>query len=129
MALMVEVEVQLKAGRAWPLSLQYLNSFIRLSPVTTPAGTMSSRPMIRLGKKDEDMQRYANGNCHQVQHEYEMMMSSFNLALTLPKRQDKSSVRMICYWRFGKWMFCCHCSLTLSWMRWVWCRKRGSLAA
>ena len=45
-ALIVEDEVQLKAGRATPLSLQYWNSLRTLSPVRTPAGTMPSRPMV-----------------------------------------------------------------------------------
>ena len=75
-ALMVEVEVQLKAGKAickigckmrvqifkivqifkkncldlghctW-LSRQYSISFMRLSPVTTPAGTISIKPILR----------------------------------------------------------------------------------
>ena len=45
-ALMVEVEVQLKAGRAMALSRQYSNNLSRLAPVTTPAGTMPCRPIL-----------------------------------------------------------------------------------
>ena len=33
-------------GRATPLSLQYVNSFMRFSPVTTPAGTRPSSPIL-----------------------------------------------------------------------------------
>merc|ERR1719260_535179 len=47
-ALIVEEEVQLKAGRACPFFLQYSINFMRLSPVTTPAGTSPSRPMVDM---------------------------------------------------------------------------------
>ena len=45
-ALMVEEEVQLKAGRATPLSLQCWNSLMTFSPVRTPAGTTPARPVV-----------------------------------------------------------------------------------
>ena len=47
-ALMVEVEVQLNAGSATEFFLQYSISFRRLSPVTTPEGTIPFRPMVML---------------------------------------------------------------------------------
>ena len=43
---MVEEEVQLKAGRATPLSLQCWNSLMTFSPVRTPAGTTPAKPVV-----------------------------------------------------------------------------------
>ena len=43
---MVEEEVQLKAGRATPLSLQCWNSLMTFSPVRTPAGTTPDSPVV-----------------------------------------------------------------------------------
>jgi hypothetical protein len=46
MALRVEDEVQLNAGSAMALSLQWRINFKRLSPVRTPQGTTPSRPIV-----------------------------------------------------------------------------------
>ena len=45
-AFIVDEEVQLNAGSATALSLQYLINLIKLSPVTTPGGTIPCNPGI-----------------------------------------------------------------------------------
>ena len=47
-ALMVEEDVQLNAGSATSLSLQYSISFNKFAPVTTPGGTIPWRPGILI---------------------------------------------------------------------------------
>ena len=44
--------VQLKAGMAYPFSLAWVNNFIKLSPVTTPGGTISEQLMVKEKSKE-----------------------------------------------------------------------------
>ena len=46
MAFIVDEDVQLNAGSATALSLQYLINLSKLSPVTTPGGTIPCNPGI-----------------------------------------------------------------------------------
>ena len=50
-ALIVDDEVQLNAGSATSLSLQYCINFNRLSPVTTPGGTIPCNSGILISFK------------------------------------------------------------------------------